>query len=524
MSDIPNTRVLVIDDEEMVRDNIEEILIPRIYRQENESINLATSILFETAEPLFENRGSNLPIFTVDKAPNGMEGVEMVKKSLSDGPPYAVIFLDMRMPGWDGLETAIQIRKYDSKAEIIFITAFSDRSIDEILEKAGQNVGYHCKPYASEEIIQLATKAVTDYNRLRNLEELIETISLITLSQQQLLAPLLRNILDQLTSYIQSDTAVMGKISNDYQYERMFSIGAFEETVNIAELISKIRDSDNLPQEVIQLQEVVWVKLDSYTIFAVLRKQERLKTEKLYLLKLFVQNAAKAIRNAELQQQLLLKEKLALVGNAVGMVMHDLRSPVKNIQLITGIMRDENMGSEYLDMVDECAGQASEIFDDFLDFINQTPARKQPVNLTALIADAVRIAKSKMENSDVLILIEADNEINVNGDASKLKRSIVNLVSNGIEVLRDFASTEKIITITAKKNPATNYIFLEIRDNGPGIPQDIVSTLFEAFITKNKSNGTGLGLAIVKQYIAAHEGEISVRNENGAVFEISLPG
>ncbi len=89
-----------------------------------------------------------------------MEGLELVKKSVAAGSPYAVIFLDMRMPGWDGMETAEQIRKFDTKAEIIFVTAFSDNSIDDIVAKAGQNVGYHCKPYASEEITQLATKAV----------------------------------------------------------------------------------------------------------------------------------------------------------------------------------------------------------------------------------------------------------------------------------------------------------------------------------------------------------------------------
>jgi signal transduction histidine kinase len=64
---------------------------------------------------------------------------------------------------------------------------------------------------------------------------------------------------------------------------------------------------------------------------------------------------------------------------------------------------------------------------------------------------------------------------------------------------------------------------LAVCDNGPGIPQDILGTLFDPFVTKNKTNGTGLGLAIVKQYIAAHGGKISVSNNKGAVFTITLP-
>jgi len=162
MNDTTNTYVLVVDDEEMVRDNIEEILMPRKISAESESVDMAASILFDTvAQPVLAPRTSNIPNFVVHKAANGMEGLEKVKKAVAEGQPYAVIFLDMRMPGWDGMETAEQIRKYDTKAEIIFVTAFSDRSIDDIVARAGQNVGYHCKPYASEEITQLATKAVT---------------------------------------------------------------------------------------------------------------------------------------------------------------------------------------------------------------------------------------------------------------------------------------------------------------------------------------------------------------------------
>src|SRR5688572_15993947 len=128
-----NTSVLVIDDEEMVRDNIEDILTPKkaVTAIEN-NISKAASILFDTPQEILEPRASNIPVFIVHKASNGMDGVDLVKKSVENGHPYAVIFLDIRMPGWDGLETAMQIRKHDAKAEIIFITAYSDRSIEDI--------------------------------------------------------------------------------------------------------------------------------------------------------------------------------------------------------------------------------------------------------------------------------------------------------------------------------------------------------------------------------------------------------
>src|SRR5258705_3270501 len=210
----------------------------------------------------------------------------------------------MRMPGWDEMETAEQIRKIDTKAEIIFVTAFSDNSIDDIVARAGQNVGFHCKPYASEEITQLATKAVTDYNKLRNLEQLIETISSITINEQHLNS-LLRNIFDQLVNYVVTDMALMGKLQDNSEYEKVFSIGSVDEKINLVDLIARVRAAHIADGTVEQLEDVVVARLNTYSIFAVLKDHEQLKTEKLYLLKLFVLNAAKAINNAELQEKLL---------------------------------------------------------------------------------------------------------------------------------------------------------------------------------------------------------------------------
>lgn len=522
MGEFINTSVLVIDDEEMVRDNIEEILVPRHNTYDAERINAAANILFDTPTPVLTNNTSNIPNFIVHKAANGMDGLEMVKQSLIENRPYAVIFLDMRMPGWDGLETAMHIREYDIKAEIIFVTAFSDRSINDILANAGQNVGYHCKPYASEEIIQLATKAVSDYGKLRNLEKLIDMISSVSLDERHL-NPLLRNILDQLALYIDTDMALLGKLHGDYTYEKIFSIGAIEERINLEQLIAKVKDIPIAVEEVIQIDEIVLAKLDSYSIFAVLKKDQKLKTEKIYLLKLFVQNAAKAIRNAELHEKLLQKEKLSAVGKAVGMMMHDLRSPIQSLKIVAEMMRQENIQSEWIDVIEMCGTQASEIFEDFLDFINDTPIKKQPVSLKEIIDDGTRMAEGRCNIAQVTIHKDIPENIIVPGDKSKLKRVVMNIVNNAVDALLDHQVVNPVINIDVAKNELLNTIIIQIHDNGPGIPQEILKTLFEPFITKEKSHGTGLGLTIVRQYITAHGGSVSVDNNNGAVFTITLP-
>ena len=520
MLDVSNASVLVIDDEEMVRDNIEEILTPMRSSPELDSMSQAASILFDTAPAVVSGRKGNTPPFVVHKASNGMEGVEMVRKAVEQGKPYAVIFLDMRMPGWDGMETAEQIRKYDTKAEIIFVTAFSDRSIDDIVARAGQNVGYHCKPYAAEEITQLATKAVTDYNKLRNLERLIEAISSISIDENQLNS-LLSNILDQLATYVETDMALLGRLHSDLVYEKLFSIGEIESKVDMKALIGMVRAARVEDGEVCQVDDVVLARLDHYTIFAVLKPDERLKTEKLYLLKLFVLNAAKAIRNAELREKLLQKEKLSVVGNAVGMMMHDLRSPIKNIKSLTRFARTESSKEQWLDMIDQCAEQASEIFEDFMDFINAVPPKKKRVLLSRMVAEGIELAKARNPNTSVTIRSSLPDDLMIMGDESKLKRVIMNLVNNAEDALLAHKVTDAAIDISAA--PVGGDVRLVIRDNGPGIPVDILTNLFEPFVTRNKTNGTGLGLAIVKQFITAHGGTVTVTNENGACFNITLP-
>jgi signal transduction histidine kinase/DNA-binding NarL/FixJ family response regulator len=521
--DTINTRVLIIDDEEIVRDNIEEILIPKRIPQ-NELISNASSILFgeiEVDEKIINSSSNgNIPSFLVDKATNGMEGVEMIKTSIKENNPYAVIFLDMRMPGWDGLETATHIREVDTKVEIIIVTAYSDRSIEEIVEKLGQNVGYHCKPYASEEILQIATKAVNDYNKLRNLEKLISVVSNISISETHL-GSLLQNILDQLAMYIGSDVAVIGKILDTNEYQQLFSIGSVENKINIDKISSIISAEKINQEEVVQINELIFVKLQDYSIFALLNKNQKLKTEKLYLLKLFVQNAAKAIDNVQLNEALLQKEKLSAVGKAMSMLMHDLRSPIKNIKHFTSFIRSEGYNSKWLEMIDVCGEQASEIFDDFLDFIRESPLNTQPVSVSQLVKEGIELANNRSELTEIDITENIEEGLLVQGDNSKLKRVIMNLVSNAVEVLKNKKVKEPQIHISAHK--LNDKVIIMVKDNGPGIPASIKDTLFDAFITTEKSSGTGLGLAIVKQFIIAHKGTITVENNNGANFTIMLP-
>jgi len=221
-----NSRVLVIDDEETVRESFREILSPKRELDSNlQSLSQAAAKLFgESAACNIPKSGSpGIIVFELDEAATGKDGFAMVQKACAEHRPYAAIFVDMRMPGWDGLETVLQIRTIDKRAEIIFVTAYSDYSIEEIVSRAGANVSYYCKPFSIEEIEQLATKLVYEWNKTNNLEDLITVISQIRGQQWQVDA-LLQNILGQVSDILGSKSALLA-IHKNNRYDIIAATG-----------------------------------------------------------------------------------------------------------------------------------------------------------------------------------------------------------------------------------------------------------------------------------------------------------
>jgi signal transduction histidine kinase len=185
------------------------------------------------------------------------------------------------------------------------------------------------------------------------------------------------------------------------------------------------------------------------------------------------------------------------------------------------MMRQEGITSPWLEMIDTCGDQASEIFEDFLDFIKETPAGRSPVEIEKIVNDGIGLTEARNDTSGLALNKNIPSGLMIAGDESKLKRSVMNLINNAVDALTDHKIPNPRIDIVASEDQEN--VTVVVRDNGPGIPSEIIKTLFEPFITKKKLNGTGLGLAIVKQYITAHGGLIKVENDNGAVFTITLP-
>ena len=158
-----NTRILVVDDQKDLRYQLAKLLENADKKSETVSLvkQMRERLLGSKDEDSEKNSSTGMDdvTYVVDTAGQGQEALEMVKKANEEKKPYALMFLDMRMPpGWDGLETATEVRKADSNIEIVIMTAYADHDQAQIAEQVGmpEKMLYIKKPFQAEEIFQLA--------------------------------------------------------------------------------------------------------------------------------------------------------------------------------------------------------------------------------------------------------------------------------------------------------------------------------------------------------------------------------
>jgi signal transduction histidine kinase/AmiR/NasT family two-component response regulator len=158
-----NRRILVIDDNPAIHEDFKKIL-----SRKPESHDLAAddAVMFGKTDQKLE-----LPEFEIDSAFQGREGLELIEKSLREGRPYAMAFVDVRMPpGWDGIETTAQIWQKYPDLQVVICTAYSDYSWEEMLKKLGYSDRLLIlkKPFDNIEVLQLAVSMTEKWRLYHN--------------------------------------------------------------------------------------------------------------------------------------------------------------------------------------------------------------------------------------------------------------------------------------------------------------------------------------------------------------------
>lgn len=233
--------------------------------------------------------------------------------------------------------------------------------------------------------------------------------------------------------------------------------------------------------------------------------------------------------------QILQADKLTTLGEMTANISHEINNPLTiasgHIEIIDSYLAMDKPLSQ-IDQIKsssktvvESLQRIDQIIKNMKDFLYQSEDLKEYCDLETLIDAAKEWVTPALEKKQ----IQFNKKISVSkpvilANRIKLEQVLINLFKNSIDALDSQNKGDGIITVEVEQTEG-HRLYIHIKDNGPGIPEEHLPELFKPFYTtKDVGKGTGLGLSICSQIIEAHKGKIEcVPEEKGAHFIVRLP-
>ena len=256
------------------------------------------------------------------------------------------------------------------------------------------------------------------------------------------------------------------------------------------------------------------------------------------------------------RSQLLHADKLSWIGMLISGICHEINNPLSfiksNIELLglyfgnlAKVLQEyarehpgyklKNMGMEEVlknitGMLEDSSHgvqKISTIVDDIMGFSRKKSDEKRPFSMKECVESSLNLARFITKNK-VKVATEFDPDLPpVLGQPQKMEQVLLNLFQNAVYAMRGMPGAELAIAVrlTCGQEDGGRQVAVEVRDNGPGMPEEIPRHIFEPYYTtKPSGEGTGLGLFISKDIIEGHGGTIGVESDPGrTVFTIALP-
>lgn len=219
------------------------------------------------------------------------------------------------------------------------------------------------------------------------------------------------------------------------------------------------------------------------------------------------------------------QERLSALGQIAGTISHELRNPLGTIQTsvynLKEKIKDKNLGTEKsFERIERSIDRCNNIVGTLLDFVREKE----------LILESVKIddwMESTLKEMIVPVGIELRKSLNADVcaavDTNRLRRVVINLFDNACQSMLAISDAKtRILSVSSEE--IHNRIVITFKDNGPGIPSDVLPKIFEPLFS-TKTFGTGLGLPTVKQIMEQHGGGVDVKSSegNGAEFSVWIP-
>ncbi len=241
----------------------------------------------------------------------------------------------------------------------------------------------------------------------------------------------------------------------------------------------------------------------------------------------------------ELEDGLIHASRLAAIGELASGVAHDINNPLTIVLLSTELLL-RSLGEIQEDQddkadkaiklandVQKAAGSIQKLADHLRNFSRGMAEDIEPVDLGAVISDALFITASKIKKSMTSVSCEIERDkYRIMGSPNRLEQVFVNLIANACDAMEGREQRELSISLDSANLEDVDCWACRISDTGPGIPEENIEEIFRSFFTtKPKGKGTGLGLSISRGIVRDQRGDIVVdsKPDAGTTFTVLLP-
>ncbi|MBU0473758.1 MAG: GAF domain-containing protein [Bacteroidetes bacterium] len=234
-------------------------------------------------------------------------------------------------------------------------------------------------------------------------------------------------------------------------------------------------------------------------------------------------NAALALQNADLVEQLLKTERISSLGKMANFLIEDIKKPILVSKRYTEHLKKKELSPDVINVVDMLLEQLNNIADLVQSTSNYSEGksvlRSNIVNLSEALNEFIERVDSYVQSMKCKIVTNYEADVRVNIDSKEFYQGFKHIIKNACEAMPNGGDISLFTKIVNDK------VSLIIKDNGVGIPIGFNEKIFEPFMSYGKRTGTGLGLSVTKKIVEEHSGSISATSDlgNGTTITIILP-